>query len=317
VKNFQRFLEEHPMYRAVYDGLLHSTNPDRVGRVVAASAQLVYRTQGEDLGPVADEILNFVDHHYPQGYLELYLARVTALAELQRQFDRNPSSRTLGDPNACVDRDDYSLSLLLSIVFTNHRFEIMAQLFSFLKSLAAKRPQGHLVAIGVGTGYELVHAARILSRWKIEAYDTDYEMRTHAKQLWEFFQVSQIADVGAKFPLERLDPTFVGRYDSIIMCELCEHLRDPLCALRTVREYLKEDGRAFVTMAVNIAQEDHIFLYPTIESCRAQLRDSGLYTVSEWITPQAVLTIPANREETFQKGNYIAAVQKHPCDEPI
>jgi hypothetical protein len=83
-----------------------------------------------------------------------------------------------------------------------------------------------------------------------------------------------------------------------------------------VREYLKEDGRAFVTMAINIAQEDHIFLYPTIESCRAQLRDAGLYTVSEWITPQTVLSIPANREQSFQKGNYIAVVQRQAPAQP-
>ena len=82
------------------------------------------------------------------------------------------------------------------------------------------------------------------------------------------------------------------------------------CALRAVREYLSDRGRAFVTMAVNIAQEDHVFLYPSIEACRTQLRDSGLHVISEWLAPQVVLGLPANREKDFKKGNYIAVVQR-------
>jgi SAM-dependent methyltransferase len=311
--DFRRFLEAHQTYKAAYHRLLESKSPERIGRVLATCAQLVYRTQGEALGAVADEILRFVDHYYSPGYIDRYVARVSALTALQRRFDQNPAQHTLGDSAAIVDRDDYSLSLLLSIVLTNHRFEIMAQLSSFLNSIAARQSHGHIVSIGVGTGYELVHAARILSEWQIEAYDIDETMRNHARQLWFFFQASRIRDVGTLFPLDRADPDFAGRYDAIVMCELCEHLRDPLSALRQVREYLKENGRAFVTMAINIAQEDHIFLYPTIEACRAQIRDTGLHATSEWMTPQTILAIPANREENFQKGNYIAVVQKHPA----
>jgi 2-polyprenyl-3-methyl-5-hydroxy-6-metoxy-1,4-benzoquinol methylase len=114
--------------------------------------------------------------------------------------------------------------------------------------------------------------------------------------------------------LKGFDPRLVGRYDAIIMCELCEHLRDPLRALTRVREYLKDDGRAFVTMAINLAQEDHVFVYPTVEACRSQLRRSGLHTVAEWLAPQVFLSIPPNREQNFRKGNYIAVVHNRGRD---
>ena len=45
----------------------------------------------------------------------------------------------------------------------------------------------------------------------------------------------------------------------------------------------------FVTMAVNIAQEDHVFLYPDIAACRKQIKDSGLQIHWEWISPQTSL----------------------------
>src|ERR1700730_10872764 len=282
----------------------------RAGRLLATAARSVYRIQGEALGPVADDILAFADRGYPPGYAERYIARVARLAALQRKFDQHPSSKNLGDPDAHVDPDDYSLSLLLSIILTNHRFEIMTRLSEFLSVLAQRSREGRLVSIGAGTGYELLLAARMLPGWEMEAYEIDDNTRKRAETLWSFFRVSAVTDVGKIFPLESSDTAFVQHYDGIIMCELCEHLRDPLTALTRIREYLKEDGRAFVTMAINIAQEDHIFLYQNIEACRTQLKQSGLDTVLEWLAPQLIPIAPANREKDFKRGNYMAVVRR-------
>jgi SAM-dependent methyltransferase len=308
--SFQRFLDAHPRYRALYSGLARDTSPGRTGRLLATAAQLVHRIQGDALGPVADEILAFVDNSYAPGYVDRYIARVAGLAALQRAFDQKPSAETLGNPAARVSPDDYSLSLLLSIILTNHRFEIMNRLSDFADDLARASRSGRLASVGSGTGYELLLAARKLRGWELEAYEIDDGMRNRAKQLWSFFGVGAVRSVDNLFPLDGPDPAFVRRYDAIIMCELCEHLRDPLTALTTMRQYLKDDGRAFVTMAINIAQEDHIFLYPTIDACRSQLRESGLHALSEWIAPQTVFNIPTDREKDFKKGNYIAVAQK-------
>jgi hypothetical protein len=182
--SFQQFLKTHPKYKAVYQALLHSNASSGAGRLLALSAQLVYRIHGQALGPVADDILTFVEHYYPTDYVDRYIARIEYLTALQRRFDQDPSPETLGDPDAHVDPDDYSLALLLSIVLTNHRFEIMAQLSAFLRSLGQRSPQGRLAAIGVGTGYELLLAARYLPHeWEIEAYETNDAIRNRAKQL--------------------------------------------------------------------------------------------------------------------------------------
>lgn len=309
-QQFQRFLEAHPTYKALYAALTRDTSAGRTGRLLAAAAQLVYRIQGASLGRVADDILAYVGHSYPPDYPQRYVARVAQLADLQRKFDQHPSVENLCDPGARVTSDDYSLSLLLSIILTNHRFEIMARLGEFLSALGRRSRTGRLVAVGAGTGYELLLAARTLAQWEIEAYEIDDAIRARAKSLLSFFRVGAVTDVGKIFPLESPDASLVGRYDAVILCELCEHLRDPLTALTRTGEYLSADGRAFVTMAINIAQEDHVFLYPHVESCRRQLRQSGLDTVSEWLAPQATLALPADRENQFKKGNYIAVTRK-------
>lgn len=301
-ESFCAFLLTHPLYKAAFDTL--SSN----SRVLATSAQLVFELHGGALGPVADEILSFVDRTYPAGYVDLYLDRLNQLRELQRRFDRSPNAATLGDPGAGKSQS-YGLALLLSIVLTNNRFEIMQALCAFLQSLQT-RDQGLIACIGAGTGYELKLAAELLRHWQIETYDTDSEMRSAATQLLQFFGVSKAIDFRVEFPLDGPTEGVRGRYDALVLCEVAEHLTNPQLALNTLRECLRVDGRLFVTMAINIAQEDHVFLYPDIESCRRQLRETGFQVQQEWISPQTILFMPENREQGFKKGNYIAIVGK-------
>ena len=300
--SFEEFLQAHPFYHAAYD-VLFAAN-----RVVATSAQLVYELYPGELGPVSDDILAFVRSAYPADYIEAYLSRVNRLARLQERFEANPSPQTLGD--STEDRSSaYSLALLLSIVFTNHRFEIMQALTHFLRSLPADS-SGSMASIGCGTGFELKLTADLLPGWKIEGYDTDAQMHAKAKQLLEFFHVSKAVDFEAEFPLEAVVPQTEQRYDGVILCEVLEHLPEPAQALATLGGCLKNGGRMFVTMAINMAQEDHIFLYPDIASCRRQIRESGLGVHREWIAPQTIRFPPPNREIGFKKGNYIAIVGK-------
>jgi 2-polyprenyl-3-methyl-5-hydroxy-6-metoxy-1,4-benzoquinol methylase len=295
-------LEARPLYSSAYESLFAAS------RVLGTSAQLVYELYPEELGPVADDILSFVRAAHSADYIEAYLARVNRLAELQERFDANPCVATLGDPSAARP-ESYSLALLLSIVFTNHRFEIMQVLAKFLRELPATSA-GSIASIGCGTGYELKLTAELLPGWKIEGYDTDAEMHEKARQLLTFFQVSHAVDFQAEFPLETVTPQTEKRYDALLLCEVLEHLPNPKQALATLAGCLKDGGRMFVTMAINIAQEDHIVLYPDIESCRMQIRESGLQVLYEWLAPQTIRFPPANREIGFKKGNYIAIVCK-------
>lgn len=277
---------------------------------MAVAAEAVFGMQGEALGPVADEILGYAEYVFPSHYVDKYLSRVEGLLKMQERFNKHPSSQTLGDPRIPVQREVYNISLLLSMVFSNHRFEIRAQLNSFLRGLSGSG--GNIVSIGTGPGYEIKLMSQALPGWIIETYDTDAGSREEATRLLQYFQVHHDIRFCDLFPLDRPRPEFRNRYDAIVLCEVLEHLDDPGTALRILGQCLKDRGSMFVTMAVNIAQEDHVFLYPDINSCRRQIGESGLAITSEWITPQTIFPIPAhsNREDGFVRGNYIAVVQR-------
>jgi len=284
------------------DALTRLEEADRRIALAAGVVDLLH----PDAPQIAEDILGFLAWRYPDADpVAEYIRRAEALAALQERFDREPSVATLSGPAEPVPRDRYNISLLLSIVLTNHRFEIMQQLDAFLANCT--EPVGRIASVGTGTGYELRLTARTLPPgWTIESYDTDETVRADAQHYLEFFGVKRPVVWGNEFPLDEVRPDFRGKYSAIVLCEVLEHLPDPLQCLRSVREYLAPGGRAFVTMAVNIAQEDHIFLYPDVDSCRIQLREAGLNIVSEWVTPQTTLPPPADREAVFRKGDYVA-----------
>jgi len=276
--SFQAFLEAHPLYAEVYRAL---------DRKVAMAAVAVHSVQGERLGPVADRVLGYAQTRFGAGIGRRYSERVRRLGELQRRFDRDPRVENLGDHGAAVSREDYHIALLLSIVFTNHRFEIMQRLDEFFGSLPAA---GRLAAIGSGTGYEMARAAELLPGWEIESVDIDPAAEAEGRQMMKYFGVT------SSFARELA----AGPYDAIVACEILEHLPDPAGALREWREKLR--GRMFLTMAVNIAQEDHVYLWRNLEECRTELREFEV--VDEWSVAQS-----AWPGAEFRRGNYIAVVK--------
>lgn len=275
---------------------------DRRLALAAGVVDLLY----PEAAAAAGDIFGFLAARYPElDPVQEYIARAKTLAALQERFDGNPSVSALSGPADAPPRERYNIALLLSVVFTSHRFEIMSQLDAFLDD--SRAGQGRIASVGTGTGYEVrMMASRLAAGWSIESYDIDPTVQADAQVYLDHFGVNRDITFGQEFPLDNIDPAFTGQYSAVVLCEVLEHLPDPLLALRSVREYLAPEGRVFLTMAVNIAQEDHIFWYPDLASCREQVRAAGLLTISEWIAPQATLPPPASREEGFRKGNYVA-----------
>jgi SAM-dependent methyltransferase len=303
---FAAFRARHPRYGEAIEKL------ESAHRALAISAWLVHDEYGSELETVASEILAFSREHFGSNYVDRYIARTHALNEMQRRFDRNPNVETLGDPAARVHRDDYDISLLLSFVFAIHRFEILRALGLFFDSLKARKPdrRGRIACVGIGTGYELRMATQRLPGWVVEGYDSNPNLAT-ASALLKRFELKEISLYG-HFPLIDLDPDYVDRYDGIVLCELLEHLPDPERALSVAGRYLNESGAMYATMAVNIAQEDHIFLYSDIAACRGQIDRSQLKVRDEWLAPMRIarLSPGADREKSFVRGNYIATLER-------
>ncbi|HSS02901.1 MAG TPA: class I SAM-dependent methyltransferase [Kofleriaceae bacterium] len=299
---FVAFQDRFPIYGRTFRRVAaHSA-------ALAVSAYSVYLRHRGALGPIAAEVLGPVERHGPADFVERYVARVGHLQRMQRAFEADPCSATLSGDRAPVDRATYDVTLAMSSIFTAHRFEIRKQLCDFVGWL--RRPAGRIGSIGMGTGDELRIAARALPGWDIEGYDSDPRTHASVERLLADAGSGGRVRLGSHLPLDRPDASLRGAYDALILCELLEHLEAPLDALRCVRAYLRPGGAAFVTMAVNLAQEDHVYLYRDLAACRDQLRGAGLARLFEWVSPAEVLPADTqpDREREFRSGNYVAVV---------
>jgi len=299
---FKRFLSENQQCNQLYGTLSEQDE------LLAKSFEKVFEMHKKRLERYATDILSFLaQSEYGADYVQRFINRVRYLNTLQASFDANPVQEKLYDASAKVDRGDYNVALLLSIIISNHRTEIMQGLLEFISFI--KKPEGRIASVGMGTGYELKLVHESLPKWIIEGYDTDEKAHTDARKLLHYFNITDNIRFGGLFPDDR--PSIDTLYDAILLCELMEHLEDPSGFLKKVRTCLKPGGLIFVTMAVNIAQEDHIYLYASINDCRKQLADCGFVTIIEKIIPMTIRSISSvkDREALFQRGNYMAIVQ--------
>lgn len=304
IEDFAEFRSAHPGYNRTFEAL------ERLSPMMARSAKAVFLNQGaEALVQTALPIIDYCEKHFPADYLERYIRRTETLAEMQMQFAKDPSVRSLngyGTPAAVVSTETYNIALLLSIVFSNHRFEIMKQLCSFLKLLSEKS-SGRIAAVGIGTGYELALAGHALPDWVTHGFDPNADEK-EIRRMLAFMQVSpgRIANTSIQRDFSSEIHPRSELYDAIVLCEILEHLSDPVAMLDRARRSLRPGGRVFLTMAVNLAQEDHIYLYESPAACREQIRQAGFVIQYEDFAPVTLRRITEADRTAGAYGNFIA-----------
>jgi SAM-dependent methyltransferase len=294
-------LNEILNYEALAESLRKSDAPSYYGLTA------VQRMHREAIRPYANDILRFLSHRGAACVVEKYVARVGGLRSLQSEFERTGQYVAESSKHVQpIDTEQYNLALLLSFICTSHRFDILRCLVSFLRT-RCQAPM-ELLSVGYGTGYELKLALEEAPGWRIVAFDNSPDSYKYASQLLRFFGHPIDCLHQDVFSFECHDGVVARseRFGKVILCELLEHLDDPKAALRSVRSVLHREGLLFCTMAVNIAQEDHVYVYRSADQARADVLECGFEIVQEMLAPVVILPFSeSKRAQLFKKGNYI------------
>jgi 2-polyprenyl-3-methyl-5-hydroxy-6-metoxy-1,4-benzoquinol methylase len=275
-------------------------------RLIAVSASTVRKMKDEKVESLAVDIIQFIKNLGIERTLDLYSQRVSDLGKMMSAFKKTGKYPNVGE-NLGVSLEAYNVTLLYSYIFAINRFEIFEFYTKFLSGL--KRENGTLAGVGIGTGYELKIACDMLSSWNVIGYEKEKESVEFAKKLFKHYGYDEIIDVHNYFPMAYEDD-ISDKYDVILMIELLEHLEQPGIALEVAGKSLNDTGTMFVTMAVNIPQEDHIYHYESIEECRDQIAKSGFGIVEEMYSPSVIMPFADADREKVSSGNYMALIEK-------
>jgi SAM-dependent methyltransferase len=166
---------------------------------------------------------------------------------------------------------EYLPGLLLSHFLWPHHYRQIQFFDSAFLSALSRSDNQVFAEIGVGTA---LYSRRILE--KIEsasgyAYDISPTSCRFAKRQVDAIQATDRYEILLQDILEK--PMVPVSW--IICVEVLEHLEDPVRFLRALHVSLRQDGKAFITAALNSAHVDHIYLYRETRDVELHLRSAG------------------------------------------
>jgi len=170
-----------------------------------------------------------------------------------------------------INREHYDIVLLLSVLFTSHRFRIMQLIYQ-------KGHSGRALFIGLGPGLELSLTKENLK--EVHAYDLSANK----------FISSEFSDI--QLYLELYEGKNENYFDAVFMIELLEHLLDPYMLLEKCCKSLKKGGEIYLTTATNIPQFDHLYNFPKDHSnFEARIKQLGCVVKYKEVIPHDFLAI--------------------------
>jgi SAM-dependent methyltransferase len=213
-----------------------------------------------------EELYNFVELYlakYAQfnnisaaNAIDIYTNFITTFNKHCKQFEKSgryPAEN--GQLSADVSREEYDIVLLLSVLFTPHRFRIM-------QILHQQKSAGNALFIGLGPGLEVSLTKENLT--EIHAYDLSVNKFLFAE--FSDFKINCELYTGQK----------QDYFDAIYLIELLEHLPDPFLLLEICCTSLKKGGKVFLTTATAIPQFDHLYNFPRDhKNFESQIKNMG------------------------------------------
>lgn len=172
----------------------------------------------------------------------------------------------------------YLPGLLLSHYLWPHHYRQLMYFKEFFASSIKRSDAGRFAEVGVGTGVY----SRLVMQETSNITGIGFDISAHSKAFTEnHLQAFGLADRYEVRLQNVLENTTENEFDWLISVEVLEHLEDPVSFLHILRKMLSPGGKAFITAALNAADEDHIYLYENTEQVLEHLSMAG-FTIEQF-----------------------------------
>ncbi|HXZ17708.1 MAG TPA: class I SAM-dependent methyltransferase [Roseiarcus sp.] len=226
---------------------------------------------------------------YPE---ELFFARegryrLQTFEEADREVYSNP---------AVMDR--YMNGLFMSdALWFNHASAMNDFATAYLPRTVAG---GRHLEIGPGHGMLLHLALRFGAFASLSAWDVSETSVLHVQSILRMLGEAERVDLQLMdLYSERALAENRGRFDTVVLSEVLEHLERPRLALEIIRELLAPNGAVWINVPANGPAPDHLFLLRSPVEAEEVVRSAGLKIVRAAAFPIAGATLERALRKQF------------------
>lgn len=210
-----------------------------------------------------------------------YFAFISAYNKQSKEFCKTgkyPFEKEIPDKYV-FSRIEYDIALLLSVLFTAHRYRIMELLHNLPKEEKA-------LYIGIGPGLEISLTKQ--KHQEIHAYDL--AVNDFLKQEFPDIYINNCLYTGQ----------YKEYFDIIYLIEILEHLEDPFELIKISYDSLKKCGKLVLTTATDIPQFDHLYNFTEDDkNFIEKLKKTGFEVLYNEKISHNYLTLPIKSSNRF------------------
>ena len=168
--------------------------------------------------------------------------------------------------------EQYLPGLLLSHYLWPHHYRQLMYFKEFFVSSIKQSDASQFAEVGIGTGIY----SRLVLQEIPNILGVGFDISAHSKSFAEkHLQSFGLADRFEVRLQDVLKDSTENEFSWLVCVEVLEHLEDPVEFLIGLREILAPGGKAFITAALNAADEDHIYLYENTARVFEHLSKAG------------------------------------------
>lgn len=183
----------------------------------------------------------------------------------------------------------YMNGLLVSdIIWDNHAHAIGSFINHYLPRL---KPGSDHLEIGPGHGIFLYFAAQSPNVESVTAWDVSQTSIDNTRHALKTLGVERPVELVLQNLFDVGEADEGGRFDSIVMSEILEHLEDPVAALKAASKWLRPGGYLWINVPANSPAPDHIFLVNNVEHAEQLALEAGLEVVESNAFPMSGTTL--------------------------
>jgi len=193
------------------------------------------------------------------------------------------SSADLDETNRLIySQTDRMSALLHGLAISQFLWPNHYGLFDFFISQCSQLQNvNSYLEVGPGHGLFLLEILRLFPKVKATVVDISPTAIQISKGAVEKLRPGS----SCEFVIQDVNAMKEGVYDLVTMCEVLEHLDDPVPILQKARSLITTGGHCFITTCANAPAIDHVYLYKSVEEIQDQLQECGFQIDAELALP--------------------------------